>query len=106
MSESPLLIAAVSAVLSGGLVGAFVTLWTARQKVPAEVDSIAVSGAETAVLALERTLAAETKRADRAEAQVLKQDERIETLEKKLDDLQYALNGARAELQSLQNDSR
>lgn len=100
MSDTALA-AIVSGLMSGGLIGALVAAYSARQKVPVERDSIAVTGAETAVLALQHSLSAETKRADRAEATLAKRDARIEILEQKLDELQAALNGARAELQQI-----
>lgn len=105
MIDPALLTAAVSGVMGGGFIGAGVAVYTARKKVPAEVDSIIVSGAETAVVSLERTLAAETRRADRAEATVAARDARIaaleartEALESRLDTIQRALDDARAEL--------
>lgn len=95
----------VPGLIGGGLIGALVSVYTARHKVPAEVDSLIVTGAETAVTTLERTLAAETRRADRAEAHsaeleaaLLRKDERIERLEARLDALQGALDDARDEL--------
>lgn len=98
----------VSGVLGGGLIGALVTVYTAKKKVPAERDSIVVSGAETAVLALERSLAAENRRAERAEAalkdrkaELDRKDERIAALELRLDQLQAALDAARDELHSI-----
>jgi hypothetical protein len=105
-STISLLTVAITALLSGGLVTALVSIYTARKKVPAERDSIAVSGAETAVMSLERSLEAETRRADRAEAKVIKQDERISVLESKLDELQIALDGARAELYSILSEAK
>ncbi len=106
--NSELLTGVATGVMGGGFLGALTTVWTARKKVPVERDSIIVTGAETAVLSLERTLAAETKRADRAEAVVLAKDEalarkdaRIEALERKLDALQQALDAAREELHSI-----
>ncbi len=108
MIDESLLTGALTGVMGGGFLGALGALWTAKKKVPAERDSIIVTGAETAVLSLERTLAAETKRADRAEAVVAKKDEalarkdaRIEALERKLDALQAALDAAREELHSI-----
>lgn len=95
----------ISGILSGGIIGAGVSVYTARRKVPAERDSLIVTGAETAVSTLERTLAAETRRAERAEKRVgeleealTRKDARIEALEARLDDLQQALNEAREEL--------
>lgn len=88
----------------GSIVGASVSAWQTRKKVPAEVDSIIVSGAETAVQTLIDTLAAETTRADRAEAMVRERDAKIEVLEKKIDALQAALDAVREELYSMKED--
>lgn len=100
--------AIATGVMSGGFIGALVSIYTARRKVPAERDSIIVSGAETAVLSLERTLAAETRRADRAESVIVdcnealaRRDARIEALESRLDGLQKLLDEARAELHAI-----
>ncbi len=108
MDVSPLLLAASSGVMGGGFIGAAVSVDTAKKKVPVERDSIIVTGAETAVVALEKTLAAETKRADRAEATVAVRDEqlnrkdaRIAALEERLDQLQAALDAARDELHAI-----
>lgn len=97
--------AVIAALLSGGLLGAAVSVYTARRKVPAEVDSLIVTGAETAVSTLEKTLVAESRRADRAEAKVCSlnevialRDERIARLERRLDGLQDSLDAARTEL--------
>ena len=90
----------ITVALSGGLITALATVYAAKRKVPAERDSIIVNGAETAVLALEKTLAAETRRADRAEAQIAARDKRIEALEAKLELLQSVLDEARAEIAS------
>lgn len=101
----PVIVAIISGITGGGLIAGFVSLYTARKKVPVERDSIIVNGAESAVLSLERTLAHETARADRAEALVAKRDEeinrkdaRIEALEKRLDEVQAVLDAAREEL--------
>lgn len=105
MTLTELLRLVVPVLLSGSLIASLVAVYTARRKVPAETDSLIVTGAETAVATLERSLAAETRRADRAEARVrdlddalLRKDERIERLEGRLDALQRALDDARAEL--------
>lgn len=95
----------ITGILSGGFIGALVSVYTAKKKVPAERDSLIVTGAETAVSTLEKTLAAETRRANRAEeangelhAALARRDERIERLETRLDDMQRALDDARDEL--------
>jgi predicted RNase H-like nuclease (RuvC/YqgF family) len=102
------LVGLIGILLSGGFVGALVALYSARKKVPVERDNLIVSGAETAVVSLERTLAAETRRADRAEAKVssledalARKDARIEALEQRLDGLQRVLDHARAELHAI-----
>lgn len=104
----PALVAASTGVMSGGFIAAAVSVYTARKKVPAERDSLIVAGAETAVVSLERTLNAETRRADRAEAMVLVRDEqlarkdaRITALEGRLDILQSHLDAARQELHDI-----
>ena len=96
----------VVAVLgSGSLVAALLSWVIARRKAPVEVDSIVVQGAESAVLSLEKARAAETQRADRAEAEnarlraeLDRKDRRIEALEAQLDRCQEMLNDARTEL--------
>lgn len=107
-TSTSIIVPLLSVVLGGGFVTACVALYTARRKVPVERDNLIVSGAETAVLSLERTLAAETRRADRAEAKVAsleealaRKDRRIEALEKRLDDFQTALDMAREELHAI-----
>ena len=107
-ASTDILIAAASTVLSGGGVAAFVSVYTAKRKVPVERDAIAVGGAETSVLSLERSLKAETRRADRAAEEVVRlqdviaeRDRRITALEKRLDDMQVALDRARDELHAL-----
>lgn len=89
-------------LLGGGLITALVTLYRARRHVPVERDSIIVTGAQGAVLALEKSLQAETARADRAEkeAERLRSEkehllEQIDTLKKTLDDVQEQLEEVR-----------
>lgn len=103
-----ILAAVVTAVLSGGIFAGVASLYNARKKAPAERDSVIVRGAEKAVLTLQATLAAETKRADRAEAalvaeqvRITEKDARIAALETKLDALQAALDAARDELHEI-----
>lgn len=105
-----ILSAIITTLLSGGLIGALVTLYTARQKVPLERDSLIVGSAQTAVESLEAALAAETRRADRQEARACRlqeiidhKDQRIEALQARLDRLQKALDDTRAELQEIRN---
>ena len=107
-ASTPVIVALLTTLLGGGFLGALVALYTARKKVPVERDNIIVSGAETAVSTLERAVAQEARRADRAEAKVLdlekalaRKDARIEALERRLDDFQSALDAARAELHAI-----
>lgn len=94
----------VTVALSGGLVTAFSTIYAAKKKVPSERDSIIVNSAETAVLTLEKTLAAETRRADRAEQLLASRDARIEALEAKLELLQSVLDEAKAQIKQFKNN--
>lgn len=98
---SPLVVAVVTGLLGGGLITAFTGIYTARKKAPVERDSIIVTGAETAVLALEKTLAAETRRADRAEGEAARYRDQVRAMEDKLNALQDALDATRAELTAL-----
>lgn len=98
----------ISGVLGGGIFGAVATLYRAKKVVPAERDSFVVGGAETAVLSLEKSLAAETRRADRAEAAearaqeiIAAKDRRIEALERRIDDMQAMLDSLRVELHNI-----
>lgn len=106
------LVAVVSGVLSGGLLASVVALYRARKTVPAERDNIVVQSAETAVLSLQRSLAAETRRADRAEAEMIRKDKvitekerRIEELERRLDTVQQMLDDVRAELHQIRTST-
>ncbi|GAB3830238.1 hypothetical protein [Kribbella italica] len=110
MSEIPLAIQLAAPFLTGTAVAGVVAAWTARKKVPVERDSIIVNGAETAVVALTAVLAAETARADRAEADrdhaIADRDaerERRMAVELRLDAIQAALDDAREELRSIAN---
>lgn len=102
----------LAALLSGGFLTALGSLWTIKNKGPLERQNLIVSGAESAVASLDRSLEAETRRADRAEARVVQleeamaaKDARIEALERRLDDFQAALDVARAELHSIRTSS-
>lgn len=86
---------------AGGALGHGLALWTARKRVPAEVDSIIVTGAETTVQAALSVAAAEAARADRAEAKVQEQEVHIERLLGQVEQLQAALNLVRDELHAL-----
>lgn len=71
--------------------GGLVAWWRAKKTVPAERDNIIVTGAETAVQSLERSLQAETARADRLEKE-------NSDLRRSLDDLERELNDVREQL--------
>lgn len=85
----------------GTLLTAGVSTWTARKKVPAEVDSIVVAGAETTVTAALAVAAAEAARADRAEAREAELEIRLEGALARVDALQQALNAIRDELNQM-----
>ena len=98
---------AIGILGSGGL-GAVLVYLVQRRKAPAEVDSIIVTGAESAVLSLQRANEAAVARAVAAEEQLAashareaRKDERIESLERQLDRIQAMLNAARDEVASL-----
>ena len=98
----------VSGLLSGGAITGGVAIYKARKTTGPERDSIVVGGAETAVLSLEKSLAAETKRADRAEAALIERDRqlaakdaRIADLEKRIDSMQASLESLRTELHEI-----
>ncbi|MFC0622806.1 hypothetical protein [Kribbella deserti] len=89
---------AVTAFAGGSFLAGAVAAYSAKKKAPAERDSIIVTGAQTAVVALEAVLEAETARANRAEADLERERERRLALEIKLDVIQAALDEARNEL--------
>lgn len=102
---SPGMTAIIVSLLAGGGLQAIVALYSARKKAPAERDSIAVDGAEKAVLSLKHALHAAEARAERAERALAERDEllrrkeaRIEILESRLDDVQRVLDAVRTEL--------
>lgn len=101
MTQNPILVALITGVMSGGIIGALTTLWVAWKKTPVERDSIIVGGAETAVLALEKSLAAEIRRADRAEAREAQKDAQLERMREQLEAAQATLDQVRAELHEL-----
>lgn len=103
--NEPVIVAGVSGLLGGGSLSAAVAYWTARRRVPAETDSIIVGSAETTVQAALAVAAAESARADRAEAAAAAKDKRIEALEAKIDFLQTALDAVRAEVHAIKTDS-
>ena len=97
-----LLLPILLALLGGGSVIGFLTWTIARRKAPAEVDAIVVQSAETAALSLQKSLAAETARADRLQADNDRKDARIATLEAKIETMQKMLDDMRTELHALQ----
>lgn len=99
--NDPYLPVAASGVMSGGLVFAATAAYKAWKTTPADRDSIAVKGAETAVVALERSLAAETRRADRAESALAAKDAQLERMQERLEAMQDALDELRRELHDL-----
>lgn len=101
MIDNSALTAVVAGVMSGGLFTSGVAVYKARKTAPAERDSLIVQGAETAVMTLERSLAAETKRADRAERQVAERDKQLERLQLRLESMQETLDEVRRELHDL-----
>lgn len=96
-----LVLAIVPALMSGGLVGAIMSFHSARKKLPVEIDSIIVTGAEAAVASLARSLEAETRRADRAELENRRLECQIEGLRSRLDLLQTSLDLAREEIATI-----
>ena len=106
-----LLLPVVSILLGGGGIASLFAWLLARKKAPAEKDSIVVQSAETAALSLQKSLAAETARADRESARADKlqadnerKDKRIATLETRLDAMQTTLDEMRRELESLRTE--
>jgi len=106
-SDSPLVIL-LTALLSGGVGTGLTAVWRARKTVPAERDNLIVGSAQTALLSMKDSLAAETVRADRAEKalrerdrQIATKDARIEALERSLDAMQDRLAGQMEQLEKL-----
>jgi hypothetical protein len=91
VSDIPVIVQLVAPFVGGTAVAGLASYAIARRKAPAEVDSIIVTGAQNAVIALEAVVRAETARADRAEARLL-------AMEAKFDAVQGLLDEARAEL--------
>ncbi len=98
MSQVPVIVQLAGPFLGGTLVTGIGTYVLGRRKAPAEVDSIIVNGAETAVVALKAVLEAETARANRAEAERDRALERVASMEIRLDAVQLMLDEARSEL--------
>lgn len=115
---SPTVEAVVLALLSGGLIAALGTLITSKAlarktagetkslaaKLPAEVDSIAVQGAETAVLTMKAALDSATARIGQLEAEretdrkrIAGLERRVEELRRKVERAEHALGTARQE---------
>lgn len=106
-SDSPLVIL-LTALLSGGVGTGLTAVWRARKTVPAERDNLIVGSAQTALLSMKDSLAAESTRADRAEKalrdrdrQIATKDARIEALERSLDAMQDRLAGQMEQLEKL-----
>jgi hypothetical protein len=86
-----------------GVAGTAVTWWTARRKVPAEVDNIIVTGAEMTVQSALAIASAEAARADRAEQRSLELEQRLDAALARVDMLQTALDAVRDELYDIKN---
>jgi nucleotide-binding universal stress UspA family protein len=99
---SPVILAAVVGVLGGGLAGGIGSLLTGRAlvrkaaseakaidaKLPAEVDSVVVAGAEAAVLVMDKALTSATLRIAQLEEEAEAHRQRIRDLELKVGDLE------------------
>ncbi len=96
-----LLLPVVIAILGGGGLVGFLSWLIARKKAPAEVDSIVVQSAETAALSLQKSLIAETNRADRLALEIERKDKRIAALEARIESMQRLLDDMRTELATL-----
>jgi septal ring factor EnvC (AmiA/AmiB activator) len=103
----------VTVVLSGGLAGGAASLITGRAmarkttaeakslaaKLPAEVDSVVVQGAEQAVLTMSRALESATTRIGQLEQERADDAERIKKLERDLEALRRKVGTAERALQ-------
>lgn len=113
-----MLLEVIIAILGGGsLVAAVLTYVIAKRKAPAEVDSIVVSGAESAVLSLQRAVDVERGLRERAEREnahlrdelaerdrrLRERDRRITALEAQLDKCQQTLQDARDQIHALRH---
>lgn len=98
MMSGDLVPALVTGILGLGGGGAGVSLWVAKKKTPVEVDNLSISGATSAVVALNTALAAETKRADRAERENVQLRARLAEAEQKLSAAEAKLAEAHLQL--------
>jgi len=98
----------VAAVMGGGGIGAVISAWRARKVVPAERDSIIVTGAESAVESLQKALEQSDKRVAaleqenatlRATVEQLRRD--VEAAQASVRDLTTSLATTKAELDRL-----
>jgi len=90
--------AIVAALLGTGGLGAWLTYRIARRKVPVEVDSIAVQGAESAVLTMKNVNDALERRAESAEARERRKDEIIAEQATTIEELKDQLRAARTQI--------
>lgn len=111
-----LAVAAVTTLLSGGLVGGIASFITGRatyrkvesetaaldQRLPFEVDSVIVAGAEQAVLTMDKALQAADKRIAALEAQRDRDRQEVDTLRRHVDECQRDLLYARQDLDACQ----
>lgn len=111
MSDNPIVIIVV-ALLGGGLVGGVASLITGRAvarkttsearavdaKLPAEVDSVVVQGAEAAVLTMRSALDSATARIAQLEQEREQDRKRIADLEAKVERLQRKVDSAERSL--------
>lgn len=109
----------ISGVLSGGIVAAVATLWTARTnahktnadvdalmaKLPVEVDSISVQGAEAAVLTMKAALESARSHIVQLEKDRESDRLRIAQLERRVDELQDRVKAASRALWIAHTDS-
>lgn len=109
---SDLVTTLVTVLLSGGVFAAIATLITSRAvarksnsetkaidaKTPVEVDSIAVQGADMAVLTMSRALESATSRIDQLEREREEDRRRIRDLEDKVEELRGKVETAEAAL--------
>lgn len=110
--SSTVLVALVTGILSGGLIGAIASLIVGRatarktnaeakaldRKLPAEVDSVVVQGAEAAVLTMERALTSAQNRIGQLEREREADRKRIAELEGKVSRLQGKVESAERSL--------
>lgn len=88
LTEADVTTLATVSTLTGGAVAA---MWRARRTVPAERNNLIVTGAETAVKSLEKSLAAESARATRLEHENNELRQAIEALKSEVADVRRQL---------------